>query len=186
VIGVKLQNDRTRQVKRQFRNYDSFDNLARNLPNAYCAGVPDAANPLYPATGISKIGTLIREFVDQNQRDNLGAKGSALDAEMNDTITFTTKFTGNLRPSFTTNAVPGVFVPSALSMNTDNVRSDAHTIIVLVRLPADRDKIVQFDASGNISSIGQTIIDARFREIRDNNFKDDFSRISTSVSRLTP
>jgi hypothetical protein len=38
LFGIKLQNDRTRQVKRQFRNYDSFDSLARRLPPNYCDG----------------------------------------------------------------------------------------------------------------------------------------------------
>jgi hypothetical protein len=75
---------------------------------------------------------LIREFVDQNQRENLGSKENPLNAEMNDTIVFTTKSVGNLDPTFTRDAIPGSFVPSEIKLRSDNYRLDMHTIIVLM------------------------------------------------------
>lgn len=186
LFGIKVQNERTRQVKRQFRNYDSFDNLARGLPPDYCEGMPTGPNWVHPSTGVSRIATLIREFVDQNQRENLGSKDDPLNAEMNDTIVFTTKAIGNFDPTFTRDAIPGTFVPSEIKINADNYRLDVHTIIVLIQLPSQRDKVLLFDANGNISAVGKNTIDAKFNEIRDNNYKDDFSKITSSVSRLTP
>jgi hypothetical protein len=186
LFGIKLQNERTRQVKRQFRNYDSFDNLARGLPPNYCDGMPTGPNWVHPSTGVSKIATLIREFVDQNQRENLGSASDPLNAEMNDTIVFTTKAIGNFDPTWSRDAIPGAFVPSEISVTADNHRLDVHTIIVLIQLPNQRDKILLFDAEGHISAIGKNTIDAKFREIRDNNYKDDFSKVTSTVSRLTP
>jgi hypothetical protein len=183
-IGLKATNERTRQVRRNSRHYDNFDNLARNLSNEYCDGVPTSENPLYPSTGLIKVRTLIRDFVDQNQRNNLGSKDNALTAEMNETIIFTTKFVGNLDPSSSLNPVSGIFVPSQIKANLDNYRQDMHTIIVLVQLPDKRDKALHFDAFGRLTAVGKSAIDDKFQEIRSNNYVDDINKVANSVTQF--
>jgi hypothetical protein len=184
-IGIKAGNDRTRQVKRQFRTYDTFDSLVRKLPVKGCDGIPDTQNAIYPAIGATRIASLITTFTNLNQHENLGAKDNPLDAAMSDTIVFNTKWTGNINPTISADAVPGRFVPSQIRLSSDNYRQDIYTVIALVMLPKDRDKIVQFDARGNIVSIGRSVIDDKFQEIRDNNYKEDVSKLTTGVIKLT-
>ncbi|GJE02912.1 hypothetical protein [Methylobacterium isbiliense] len=185
-VGLLAKNDRTRQVKRQFRNYDGFDSLARRLPESYCATVPRFENPIYPSTGLTRINTLVKDFVWQNQHENLGSKTSATDADMNDTIMFTTKTTGNIDPTISTSPLTGSTIPTSLKISVDNYRWDVHTIIVLISLPSQRDKIVLYDQYGNITGIGKSTIDEKFQIIRDNNFRDDFNKISLGVARIVP
>jgi hypothetical protein len=184
-IGLKFANDRTRQVRRQFRTYDTFDSLVRKLPAKSCDGIPNTANPIYPAIGATRIASLITTFTDLNQHENLGAKDNPLDAAMSDTIVFNTKWIGNISPTITAEPIPRVFVPSHIRLNSDNYRQDIYTVIALVMLPKDREKILQFDAEGNLTTVGRSTIDEKFQEIRDNNYKEDVSKITTGINKLT-
>lgn len=184
-IGFKFGNDRSRQVRRQFRTYDTFDSLVRKLPAKDCDGIPETENPIYPAIGATRIASLITTFTNLNQHENLGDKENPLDAAMSDTIVFSTKWTGNISPTISAEPIPRAFVPSQIKLNSDNYRQDIYTVIALVMLPKDRDKILQFDDQGHLISVGRSVIDSKFQEIRENNYKEDVSKITTSVIKLT-
>ena len=66
-IGLVARNDRTREVKRHFRNYDSFDSLARLMREDTCYGMPNVVNGLYPAAGLLRIDSLVNSFLFENQ-----------------------------------------------------------------------------------------------------------------------
>jgi hypothetical protein len=181
--GIGSRNDRTRQVKRQFRNYDSFESLL-NLPQDACLNVPEAVNALYPSVGFKRIDQLVDDFVEQNQSDNLGSKDHAEDAEMNDTMVFTTKTTGNFDPKLGRNGIVGATVPSQINVALDNYRQDIHTVIILLRLPADRSKLPKFDSLGRLILTEKQKIDNKFQQIRLNNFQDDVRNISNNSISL--
>lgn len=183
-IGFRFGNDRTREVKRQNRNYDTFDSLSRLMPQEDCNTYGNAENYIYPSTGLLRVNSLVNDFVIQNQHENLGSKDKgALTAEMNETITFTTKFTGNIDPSFTTDAITGRYVPSQLKLNVDNYRLDTHTIIILISLPLKDDKSIKFDAIGRITASDEAILSAKLDNIRINNYFDNQNKAALVVQR---
>ncbi len=150
-IGLTAKNDRSRQVNRHFRVFDSFDSLVRLLPSSMCERLPPT-NFIYPSTGLIRIQELVLSFFFQNQLGNLGGDGNDYKtAQMTDTITFTTKSTGNIDPSIELNSVAGRFIPSSMSVNVDNSRQDMHTIIILIRLPSDKLGLPQFDEFGRLT-----------------------------------
>ena len=188
-IGITAKNDRTRQVKRVFRNYDDFTSLLIGLRSDYCNGVPETINALYPAAGLTRINTLIEDFIEQNQDDNLGSKERAEDAEMSDTITFSTKFVGNFDPGITKPAALGGYVPSSLKLTADNYRLDIHTIIILIRLPHDKSKLPRFDADGYLTAAPaeKRTVDDKLDQIRFRNTEDAIKNISnTLMTRTSP
>ena len=165
-LGFKVANERTREAKRHFRLYDSFDSLI-HTPEVTCRdfnhGDPDSKLPnksfaqtphyMFPSTGMLRIRDLIHDFVVQNQTNNLGGPDKSWStADMTDTITFTTKSTGNFDPS--TKMVTAVHGWSLASLNlgSDNSRQDVHTIVIDVSLPADKSGLPTFDSSGRLVS----------------------------------
>src|SRR5689334_24591187 len=63
-IGVVARNDRTREVKRHFRVFDTFDSLSRLMREEVCANVPQNINELYPSTGLIRIYSLVKGFLE--------------------------------------------------------------------------------------------------------------------------
>jgi len=150
-FGLLAKNDRTREANRHFRVFDTFDSLARLMPEDACTNQPQAPNYLFPAEGLLRINTLVDSFLLANQWENLaGDKTDYTTAEMIDTLTFTTKSTGNFDPSTTATSTVGKFVPSAAGLNVDNFRQDLHTIIILISLPPTKNGLPQFDSFGRI------------------------------------
>ncbi len=188
-IGLTAKNDRTREVKRHFRVYDSFDSLSRLMPEKTCDIVPKHINALYPAAGLLRIRSLVHSFLIANQLGNLaGDKEEYTTAQMTDTITFTTKFTGNVGPSTSSNPTVGRFVPSSLSANLDNSRQDMHTIIILIRLPPNTSGLPRFDEIGRITLAKKearkaAASDALDRQ-RDFNTQDALVRLGTGIGRI--
>jgi hypothetical protein len=190
-IGLVAKNDRSREVKRHFRSFDTFDSLVRLMhPNA-CLAVPQQANFLFPTAGLLKINSLIDSFLLTNTWENLA--GDAKDyttAQMTDTLTFTTKSTGNFDPSTTHDPIVGRFVPSSASLNLDNSRQDLHTIIILVSLPPDKKGLPQFDEFGRILPPGQPATRAAasvaLDRQREYNTQDALTRLGTGIGRFGP
>jgi hypothetical protein len=190
-IGLVAKNDRTREVKRHFRSFDTFDSLVRLMREDSCDALPQQANYLFPAAGLLKINSLIDAFLLTNQWENLaGDAKEYTTAQMTDTLTFTTKSTGNFDPSTTHDPVVGKFVPSSASLNLDNSRQDLHTIIILVSLPPNKDGLPQFDEFGRILPPGtprtRAAASAALDRQRDYNTQDALTRLGTGVGRIGP
>jgi hypothetical protein len=188
-IGLLAKNDRTREVSRHFRIFDTFDSLARLMREDACSRVPQQANYLFPATGLLRINSLIDSFLLANQWENLaGDKTDYTTAQMTDTLTFTTKSTGNFDPSTTANPVVGRFVPSSATLNVDNSRQDLHTIIILVSLPPDKKGLPQFDVYGRILPPGKTgaraAAAAALDQQKEYNTQNALTRLGTGVGRM--
>ena len=110
--------------------------MVRLIPERACDIVPKPINAIYPAAGLLRIRSLVHSFLIANQIGNLaGEKEGYTTAQMTDTITFKTKFKGNVGPSTQANPVIGRFVLTSISANVDNSRQDMHTIIILIWLP---------------------------------------------------
>jgi hypothetical protein len=188
-IGIVARNDRTREVKRHFRVYDSFDSLSRLMLEEVCENVPNNVNELYPSTGLIRIYSLVKGFLEANHWNNLaGDDTNYTTAQMADTITFTTKFTGNLDPSTTMDPVRGKWVPSSLSANFDNTRQDLHTILILLRLPPSKKGLPRFDEFGRITLSAKenqraTAATALDRQ-RDYNTQDALTRLGTGIGQI--
>jgi hypothetical protein len=188
-IGIVARNDRTREVKRHFRVYDSFDSLSRLMEERVCERAPDYINQLYPSTGLIRIYSLVKGFIEANQWNNLaGDDTNYTTAQMADTITFTTKFTGNLDPSTTMDPVRGKWVPSSLSANLDNTRQDLHTILILLRLPPSKKGLPRFDEFGRITLSAKenqraTAATALDRQ-KDYNTQDALTRLGTGIGQI--
>jgi hypothetical protein len=188
-IGLLAKNDRTREANRHFRAFDTFDSLARLMTEEACKNEPETPNYLFPTAGRLRINTLIDSFLVTNSWENLaGEKADYTTAQMTDTLTFTTKSTGNFDPSTTTTSVVGRFVPSSAGLNVDNYRQDLHTIIILISLPPTKNGIPQFDEYGRIllaSKAGvRASASAGLDRQRDVNTQNALIRLGTGVGRL--
>ena len=188
-VGLVAKNDRTREVSRHFRSFDTFDSLARLLDPNICRDAPTEINALYPSAGLLRIYSLVRSFLFANQKSNLaGADDAYTTAEMADTLTFTTKFTGNIEPSTTADPIVGKWLPSSASLNIDNSRQDLHTIIILLRLPPSPKGLPDFDAYGRIvapnRSAQRAAASAALDRQRDINTQNALTRFGTGVGRI--
>lgn len=191
-VGLGGTNDRTRQVKRAFRVFDTFDSLARLMLTEACDNAPQAPNYLFPAAGLLKINSLVDSFLIANNWENLaGSDKNYTTAEMSDTLTFTTKHTGNVSPSTTADPTIGKWVPTSATLNLDNTRQDLHTIIILISLPPDKTGLPQFDEFGRILAPGsktaaRAAASAGLDKQKAANTQDALTRIGTGVGRLGP
>jgi len=188
-FGLVAKNDRTREVKRAFRTFDTFDSLARLMPEAACRRMPTQANPVYPSAGLLRINSLVDSFLVANQWVNLaGPEKAYTTGQMADTLTFTTKWTGNLNPSTTADPVTGQWIPSSASLNVDNSRQDLHTIIILISLPPDQKGMPAFDEFGRILPPGRATARAAaavaLDQQRSRNTEDALTRLGTGIGRI--
>lgn len=188
-VGLLAKNDRVRDVKRHFRSFDTFDSLARLMREDSCANMPTQINPVYPTAGLLRINSLVDSFLLANQWGNLAGDAQAYTtAQMSDTLTFTTKWTGNITPSTTANPVVDSWVPTSASLNIDNSRQDLHTIIILVSLPPDNKGLPQFDEFGRILPPGKAGARAAASSALDRqksyNTEDALTRLGTGIGRM--
>ncbi len=188
-IGMVAKNDRTREVKRHFRVFDTFDTLAKYMHEKACEGMPEHINAVFPSAGLLRIDSLVQAFLIANQWENLVAEGTNYTtAEMTDTLTFTTKFTGNVDPSTTANPVTGQWMPTSASLNVDNTRQDLHTIIILLRLPPNNKALPELDEYGRIVAPGfaarKAAAAVALDRQREFNTQDALTRLGTGVGRI--
>ncbi|UVK54843.1 hypothetical protein DBIPINDM_001309 [Mesorhizobium sp. AR02] len=204
-LAFKFGNTRTREVKRHYRIFDNFESLSIGMPKEFCehfnrvdltSKLPDKSftkdsNYAFPSTGMLKIRTLIHDFLLQNETGNLSNSDpkSWTTADMNDTITFTTKSVGNVDPSAAiTPAVHG-FSLASIGLNGDNYRQDVHTIIIDVSLPGDKTGLPVFDESGRLISkkdkAAARVAQAsqNLDKARVNNFQDDFHNLPVILAQ---
>lgn len=189
-IGLGAKNDRTREVSRHFRTFDTFDSLARLMRTDACENSPQAPNYLFPAAGLLRINSLVDSFLLANQWENLAGKDQDYTtASMSDTLTFTTKNTGNFDPSTTSDPTIGKWAPTSASVNLDNLRQDLHTIIILISLPPDKKGLPQFDEFGRILAPGKAAKAAASVALdrqREFNTQNALTRFGTGVGRIVP
>ncbi|MBM2711055.1 hypothetical protein JQK88_07295 [Mesorhizobium caraganae] len=166
-LGFDVGNDRTREVSRHYRVYDTFNSLVIGMTENFChnfnkfdknSKLPDKSfttkeHYLYPSTGMLRIESLVHDFIGQTIEGNLGSDpkaGSWKQPNMTDTITLTTKVSGNLDPTSTYSPLnPGWDVIS-LGLKADNYRTDKHTIIIDLSLPPDKTGQPVFDEFGRL------------------------------------
>jgi hypothetical protein len=189
-IGLVAKNDRTREVKRHFRSFDTFDSLARLMSEEACANMPTRANPIYPTAGLLRINSLVDSFLIANQWGNLaGDKEDYTTAQMSDTLTFTTKWIGNINPSTASDPVIGRWIATSASLNIDNSRQDLHTIIILLSLPVDKKALPEFDEFGRILPPGKARVRAAASTALDRqrslNVEDALIKLGTGTGRIT-
>lgn len=189
-IGLGAKNDRTREVSRHFRTFDTFDSLARLMRTDACDIAPKAPNYLFPAAGLLRINSLVDSFLIANTWENLAGKDQDFTtALMSDTLTFTTKNTGNFDPSTTADPTIGKWVPTSATLNLDNLRQDLHTIIILISLPPDKKGLPQFDEFGRILAPGKAAKAAASVALdrqREFNTQNALTRFGTGVGRIAP
>ncbi|MDF0495327.1 hypothetical protein [Bradyrhizobium yuanmingense] len=189
-LGIVVKSDRTRQVTRHFRVFDSFDTVTRKLSADFCRDVPRYVNALFPSTGLLRIGSLVKNFTIENQTGNLGGeKDDFTTAQMADTMVFTTKSVGNFAPSFNRDVVTGAVLPSTVKLNSDNYRQDVHTIIILLQLPVDPSKLPKFDETGRlISASDARKLTKNLALDREIEFRTQqrIQEIATTLQRTTP
>lgn len=202
-IGIDVGRTSTRQLRRKFRTFDSFDSLAVRMPEAVChnfnrvdtySKLPDKSyrgrpDLLFPSTGALRIETLIKDFIVQNNTGNLGGQQADWKtANMTDTITFTTKANGNLSPTAEIKPDGSGFDLTKIGFSSKNFRQDLHTIIVDLTLPVDKSKSPLFDNDGRLTLVAakDPSINAASRNLdraQDDNFRDDFRGLATIVAR---
>lgn len=199
-IGIDIGNTRTRQGKRQFRIFDTFESLGIKTPEGLCKNfnrvtpkskLPDksytsATNRLFPSTGALRMRNLIEDFLVQNETGNLGGeKDDWKTAHMTDTMTFTTKTKGDLSPSTSFNAEGTGWTLASLGLTSKNYRLDVHTIIIDLSLSSKPSTIVT-DKYGRLALPGaEPLIETGNRNLdraKEDNFRDDFRRLSTIVT----
>lgn len=205
-IGIDIGRTSTRDVKRHFRIFDSFDSLAIRLEEDLChnfndvdvtSKLPDKSykktpNFVFPSTGALRIHNLIHDFLLQNETNNLGGeKTDWKTANMTDTITFTTKANGNVHPSakFDTDGLE--FSLASVGITSDNSRQDVHTIIVDISLPADISGQPVYDQGGRLLNPASqqariALANQNLDRAEDKNFKDDFRNLGAIVVRRNP
>ena len=174
---------------RHFRTFDTFDSLARLMRDDACLRMPGQVNPTYPTAGLLRINSLVDSFLVANQWENLaGDKENYTTAQMTDTLTFTTKWTGNVDPSTEANGVVGKWVPSSATLNMDNYREDKHTIIILISLPPSKKGLPQFDEYGRILPPGKAgaraAASAALDQEKAYNAQESVIRIGTELGRI--
>ncbi|MCK1383406.1 hypothetical protein [Bradyrhizobium sp. 21] len=187
--GLVASNDRTREVSRHFRAFDTFDSLARLMPERACNRAPRTENYVFPAAGLLRINSLVNSFLIANSWENLaGPDKEFTTAQMADTLTFTTKSIGNFDPSTTADPIIGKWVPSSASLNIDNTRQDLHTIIILISLSPDKSGLPQFDEFGRILAPGKAsakvAASAALDKQKDFNTQSALTRFGTGVGRI--
>lgn len=178
-LQFTAKSDRTRQVTRHFRVFDTLGTLATKLKDRYChiENAPTVPNFMHPSTGLLRLNSLVKNFLVQNQTGNLGGeKSDYTTAEMADTMVFTTKHSGNFDPTLTATAIIGAYVPSQVKFNADNYRQDIHTVILLLQLPVDKSKLPRFDSTGRLTT------ESEARQTRANNGLDREDALNTARS----
>lgn len=188
-VGLVAQNDRTRELKRNFKTFDTFESLAIGMKGSICQIAPTQPNYVYPSTGLLRVDNLVDQFLKANQWGNLSAADKAYTtAQMADTMTFTTKWTGNLDPSTAADPTIGRWIPTSASLKFDNTRQDLHTIIMLISLSPDKKGLPSFDDYGRILSPGAAGVReaaaASLDRQRDRNAQVALTRLGTGIGRF--
>lgn len=201
-IGIDFGHTLTREVKRKYRTFDSFESLALRMDPDICkdfhivdkaSTVPEKSynsrpELIYPDTGALKLDDLIHSFLVLNERENLGGTTSTdwKTADMFDTITYTTKVDGNLTPSADIKNQALGFSLSKIGLTSKNFRLDTHTIIVDISLPADTKASPIFDQDGFLALKANTSKDIErvsrnLDKAQESNFRDDFRNVATAL-----
>lgn len=174
-IGLSAASERQRMLKRSFNIVDTFSELAQLVPDSYCTA-PKMVNLVYPMTGKLPIKDLISTYIHTNEFDHLGGAGTDPKSvfgtesqpaipQMGDTITFSTKFSGGINPTYALGSPlgPGIQMVSASFSNT-TYRKDRHEVGIVVSTSPDSAKLRPLDASvvGPLA-FGRDALDANLR-----------------------
>lgn len=135
--------ERKRKNVRSFRIVDNLSNLAKERGER-CARTTTTANGLYPITGATGMGEVVRTYVKLELLSDL-AVSSAQDHKgevFSDELSFTTKFSAGAAPKIELVTVAGQFRLTSGSLLMGAERNDEHSITVaLTRGPGDVDMV---------------------------------------------
>lgn len=155
-LGLSLGSDRTRKVERIFNTVDTFEELVLKVSSDYC-NKPRHINIVYPITGSLPIRDLMLSYIEINQFEHLagggtdlikifGTKTTPAVPQMGDTITFTTKLSGEANPITAVTPVPPSWLLSSVNFDSKHYRSDTHKVLIVVSTSQDAAKASRLDA----------------------------------------
>ena len=121
-----------------------------------CAAVTKHANPLYPITGATGMGEVVRTYVRLEMLTDV-AKAANKDV-FSDALQFTTKFSAGAVPNLELGTVAGTFKLTKASLTGSASREDVHN--VTVALSRDKDN-VDFAASMRTPELMTVVVEAR-------------------------
>ena len=141
-IGLGASIDRKRNVTRTFNVVDTFAELALEVKDEYC-NRPRTLNVIYPIAGKLPIRDLVGSYIHTNEFGNLGGPGKELKSifgtkstpaipQMGDTIVFTTKLAGNVKPGLSFPTAAPEFSLASATFGTTDFRQDEHQVIIVV------------------------------------------------------
>ncbi|MEH3063114.1 MAG: hypothetical protein PGN33_10280 [Methylobacterium radiotolerans] len=200
-LPFSLNNDRLRQVQRNFRVYDQWVDLFRNPRwHTYCSDIERGPNFLYPIAGTLNIRDMVRQFVDLNQSGNLGGlkdpdaifskQLSDVSPTMSDTATFTTKIEANADPAAIVGPVLKRYTLTDFSLKFDNYRRDMHKVIIVMSLPADQGGFTssraELAATGLPTPSDRILAATELSRQRAVATQDSLIRLGSSNSRILP
>ncbi|NKL21812.1 hypothetical protein [Rhizobium leguminosarum] len=121
--------DRSRQNIQTFRETDTFGDLLKKTPSAYCADPHHnvARNYVYPITGSVGIAKQLQDFLSLKVFSNLAGKEGP--PTFTSTITFKTTMRGTADPTVVISPVVGSTTRSG-GYGLTSERSDEHKLIV--------------------------------------------------------
>jgi hypothetical protein len=125
-LGIDVATDKVREGKREFRTSETFGDLAK-LKN--CDRFPTRRPDFnYPVSGSVGMAKAIETFIALAEFG--GAQG-----EFSDILTFTTAWSGGLKPSLTLTPVPSSFKLVSLSGEVAGSRVDKHQVTIGIAFP---------------------------------------------------
>lgn len=135
-IGITLASDHKRQNTRTFTIDDSFEKLLTYLPADYCKNTVSEPNYNYPIAGRTRLEDTVLTFLDLNQSGNLGTKPAGPKTPtLTDDLQFTTKYSGNLSPGFTSIPFDKILQLTGANGKLDSSREDLHRVTIVLSLP---------------------------------------------------
>lgn len=134
-VELGAGNVRQRQNIQNFKVADTFDHLATEMPERYCAEARLGSNLQYPISGSVGMAKAIGHFLDMNQSGNL--VGSSLNPNVpstSETIVFTTTISGGLDPKVVLAAVGSAPQITEAGFSASSSRVDKHRLVLAFAL----------------------------------------------------
>ena len=150
-LDLSASADASRTNKRSFRFVDKLSELKTEGEKS-CRGPATAANLLYPITGATGMGELVRTYIKLEILTDLGSEKSEV---FSDELRFITNLRAGALPTLELTTVAGDFRLSHTSIGGAVRRDDTHTLVVaLTRGPGDPDLptlLAQLEANENLA-----------------------------------
>ncbi|CAO4194299.1 hypothetical protein LFADAHJC_LOCUS2653 [Methylorubrum extorquens] len=137
-VGFTANLNLQRRNIRNYRQLDTFADLATALSDDRCPFEKNKPNYLYPIFGSLGLDKFVGAFLDANQSQRLVGPPEHPDVPtMSENLQFTTKVGASANPGFTITAVKKVFEIAAFNIKFDENREDLHQVIITLAPPPD-------------------------------------------------